>query len=111
MCFCLGRVRVSVRELKCHPRIIIVSTNPRSAFKLFLRHHGLPGDRFVDVLWLSCYFDSKGDCRFKSVGIACPGEINGESSCVVDVDICLGAGIDWDIDNQFPSHCKRYIVV
>jgi hypothetical protein len=76
-----------------------------------LHHHGLLGDRFVDVVWPSCYFNSKGDCRLKSDGIACPWEINGESGHVVDVDVCVATRIDWDINDQFPSHWERYVVI
>ncbi len=103
MCFCSGRLRVSVQKLKFHPRIIFVSANPPSAFNL---SYNTIGSRGIGSLML---FGQAG-C-FKSVGIACPGEIDGESSWVNDVDICIAAGINWDVDDQVPSPCKRYVVV
>jgi hypothetical protein len=43
MCFCLGRVTVSVQNLKCHPRIIFVSANPPSAFNFSCTTMGSQG--------------------------------------------------------------------
>ncbi len=83
--------------------MIFVSANPPSAFNLSCN---TIGSRGIGLLTL---FGQAG-C-FKSGGIACPREIDGESIRVVDVDVRVAAGINWDVDNQFPSHCKRYVVV
>ena len=73
-------------------------------------HHWFPRDWFVDVVWPSCDFDCKGNCRFEFVGVVCAGKIDGESCRVVDADLCIAGGVDGNVNDEFSSDRKRYVV-